>query len=175
MLRYLPGPRVHAGHLKSEVPGTAVSALTLGPSTHSMAVRLAILPAAAVRASVVEVESTSVEMGALVGCDGSACGGGRCRRRTRRIVEAPRRRRKSLLHPTLLQPPSARRERSPYRMPPPYDTRSTHTTAKLDDASSEKGEKERRPHYKIALIASINSVNGRGCERITSHIAHRAP
>ena len=52
----LPGPRVDAGDLEAEVPGARVLSLPLGPGAHAVAVCLAVLPPAAVRPAVVEVE-----------------------------------------------------------------------------------------------------------------------
>ena len=52
----LPGPRVDAGDLEAEVPGARVLSLPLWPGAHAVAVRLAVLPSAAVRAAVVKVE-----------------------------------------------------------------------------------------------------------------------
>lgn len=50
---------------------------------------------------------------------------------------------------------------------------SKHTHTQPPNRKLKTSRKKMPRHYKIALIASINSVNGRGCERITnvSHIA----
>ena len=52
----IPGPGVDAGDLEAEVPRARVLALPLGPGADAVAVRLALLPPAAVRPAVVEVE-----------------------------------------------------------------------------------------------------------------------
>ncbi len=54
-----PGPGVDARHFESEVPGPRVLPLAFGPGADAVAVRLAVLPAAAVGAAVVEVEAAA--------------------------------------------------------------------------------------------------------------------
>lgn len=52
-------PRVDSADLEPEVPRPAVLSLTLGSGTHTVPVRLAVLPAAAVSAAVIEVEPSA--------------------------------------------------------------------------------------------------------------------
>lgn len=59
----IPWPCVDAGDLEPVVPGAGVGPLALGASADPVSVGLAILPAAAVRASVVEVEAAPVDLG----------------------------------------------------------------------------------------------------------------
>lgn len=56
-----PGPGVDAGYFESEVPGAGVRALSLGAGAHSVAVGLAVLPTATVRAAIVKVKAAAVE------------------------------------------------------------------------------------------------------------------
>lgn len=74
----VPGPHVDAGHLEPVVPRSRVRSLSLGAGAHAVPVRLAVLPSAAVRAAVVEVEPAAVDQ-YLVG--GGRPGGRRRRRR----------------------------------------------------------------------------------------------
>lgn len=61
-----PGPSVDAWHLEAVVPSTGISALILGARAHAMTVRLAVFPAAAERAAVLEVESTATDLCSLL-------------------------------------------------------------------------------------------------------------
>ena len=78
----IPGPGVDAGDLEAEVPRARVLALPLGPSADAVAVRLALLPPAAVRPAVVEVEPPArhVQLGPGHACSwgqvGSSVGSG---------------------------------------------------------------------------------------------------
>ena len=77
----IPGPGVDAGDLEAEVPRARVLALPLGPGADAVAVRLALLPPAAVRPAVVEVEPPArhVQLG-----PGHACSWGEVGRWGRR-------------------------------------------------------------------------------------------
>lgn len=57
----LPGPHVDAGHLEPVVPRSRVCTLTLGAGAHTVPMRLAVFPAATVRATVVEVKPATVD------------------------------------------------------------------------------------------------------------------
>ena len=78
----IPGPGVDAGDLEAEVPRARVLALPLGPGADAVAVRLALLPPAAVRPAVVEVEPPArhVQLGTGHACSwgevGSSVGSG---------------------------------------------------------------------------------------------------
>lgn len=72
---FLPWPRVDSGHLEAVVPRAGVGALSLRPRAHAVAVRLAVLPTAAVRPSVVEVEPAPVHV--ALGGGGARGSGGR--------------------------------------------------------------------------------------------------
>lgn len=76
---HLPGPHVDAGHLKAVMPRARVCALTLRTRADAVPVGLAILPATAVRATVVEVEPAAIHQ-YFVG-DGSRASSCRGRRR----------------------------------------------------------------------------------------------
>jgi len=52
-------PRVHTLHLKAVRPLARVLALTFGPRAHAVAVSFPVFPVAAIRASIVKVESTA--------------------------------------------------------------------------------------------------------------------
>jgi hypothetical protein len=82
----VPGPGVDAGHLKSVMPGARVGSLSLRPRTNAVAMRFAILPSAAVCATVVEIKATTIHHG-LGGGSGASGPGRRGRRvRTRNTV-----------------------------------------------------------------------------------------
>lgn len=66
----LPRPSIDPGDFKSVVPGPGVGPLALRPGADAVSVGLPLLPAAAVGASVVEVEAAAVHV---------APGGGRAR------------------------------------------------------------------------------------------------
>lgn len=80
----IPGPHVDAGHLEPVVPRTRVRALALGPGAHAVPVGLAVLPAAAVRAAVVEIEPATVHQDLVGG--GRTGGRGRRRRVTGQLL-----------------------------------------------------------------------------------------
>lgn len=58
----LPGPRVNAGDLEAVVPAAGVGALALGAGADAVSMGLAVLPATAVGATIVEVEATAVDL-----------------------------------------------------------------------------------------------------------------
>lgn len=76
---WLPGPGVDSGHFEPVVPGTGIGALSFGAGTYPVAVGFAVLPAAAIRASVVEVETSPVDvsLGRSGGASGARGRGGR--------------------------------------------------------------------------------------------------
>lgn len=80
VMRYVPRPRVDARHLETVVPRARVSTLSLWTGADAVSVRLAVLPAAAVRAAVVEVEPAAVDQ-RPVGAGGGRAGGRRGRGR----------------------------------------------------------------------------------------------
>ncbi|KPJ06508.1 hypothetical protein RR48_14247, partial [Papilio machaon] len=56
-----PGPGVDAGHLEAKVPGAGVGALALRPGAHTVAMGLAVLPAATVSTAIVKIETAAVK------------------------------------------------------------------------------------------------------------------
>lgn len=58
-----PWPDVHSGHLKSIVPRARIGALMLWARAHTVAMRLALLPAAAVRPAILKVEAAAADLG----------------------------------------------------------------------------------------------------------------
>lgn len=57
-----PRPNVSTGTLEAVIPSTRVRSLMLRPGTHAVSVCFALLPATAIRASILEIETTAADL-----------------------------------------------------------------------------------------------------------------
>lgn len=57
-----PRPNVSTGTLEAVIPSTRVRSLMLRPGTHAVPVCFALLPATAIRASILEIETTAADL-----------------------------------------------------------------------------------------------------------------